>query len=142
MNVNRHNYEEYFILYMDNELANDERRQVEDFIQKHPDLKEELDILLQYKMEPDTSIVFDGKEELMMQDGYSPISMTNYEEWLMMYVDNELTPKQRIGLEEFIAANPQLKKELKILQQTKLQPEEIIFTNKESLYKKEEKVRM
>jgi hypothetical protein len=141
MNINRHNYEEYFILYMDNELASDERRQVEDFIQKHPDLKEELDVLLQYKMEPDISIIFDGKEELMMRDGYSSISMANYEEWLTMYVDNELTSKQRNGLEQFVAANPQVKKELEIFQQTKLQPEEIIFTNKESLYRREEKVR-
>ncbi|HKB44903.1 MAG TPA: hypothetical protein VKC90_10955 [Chitinophagaceae bacterium] len=141
MNINRHNYEEYFILYMDNELGSNERRQVEDFIQKHPDLKEELDVLLQYKMVPDTSIVFNGKEELMIHDGYSPISMANYEEWLTMYIDNELTSKQRNEAEQFVAANSQVKKELELLQQTKLQPEEIFFTNKESLYRREEKVR-
>ena len=141
MNINRHNYEEYFILYMDSELGSDERRQVEDFIQKHPDLKEELDVLLQYKMVPDTSIIFDGKEELMIHNGYSPISMANYEEWLTMYVDNELTFKQKNEVEQFVAANSQVKKELEILQQTKLQPEEIIFTNKELLYRREEKVR-
>jgi hypothetical protein len=142
MNINRHNYEEYFILYMDNELRSDERRQVEDFIQKHPDLKEELEILLQYKMVPDPSIVFYSKEELMIHDDDLPITMANYEEWLTMYIDNELTPKQRTGIEQFVTANPQVKKELEILQQTKLQPEEIIFINKESLYRREEKVRM
>ena len=141
MNINRHNYEEYFILYMDNELGSDERRQVEDFIQKHPDLKEELDVLLQYKMVADTSIIFDGKEELMIHNGYSPISIANYEEWLTIYVDNELTSNQRNEVEQFVAANPQVKKELEILQQTKLHPEEIIFKNKELLYRREEKVR-
>jgi hypothetical protein len=45
MNINRHNYEEYFILYMDNELDSDDRRMVEAFVLQHPDLKEELDIL-------------------------------------------------------------------------------------------------
>ena len=57
--INRHNYEEYFILYMDNELGSEERRMVEAFVQQHPDLKEELDNLLQYKLAPDTDIVFD-----------------------------------------------------------------------------------
>jgi hypothetical protein len=141
MNINRHNYEEYFILYMDNELGSDERRQVEDFIQKHPDLKEELDLLLQYKMIPDTSIIFEGKEELMIHDGYLPITMINYEEWLTLYVDNELTSEQMTRLEQFMVANPEVKKELEMLKQTKLQPEEIIFTNKKSLYRREEKVR-
>jgi hypothetical protein len=142
MNIDRHNYEEYFILYMDNELGSDDRRQVEEFIQKHPDLKEELEVLLQYKMVPDTDIVFHGKDELKIHDGFLPISMANYEEWLTMYIDNELTPKQRTAVEQFVAANQQVKKELEILQQTKLQPEEIIFTDKESLYRREEKVRM
>ena len=47
MQINRHNYEEYFILYMDNELGSTERRMVEDFVKLHPDLQEELDMLLQ-----------------------------------------------------------------------------------------------
>ena len=44
MNINYHNYEECFILYMDNELSGDERRMVEAFVQQHPELKEELDL--------------------------------------------------------------------------------------------------
>ncbi|MEK7226941.1 MAG: hypothetical protein AAB221_14820, partial [Bacteroidota bacterium] len=78
MSITRHNYEEYFILYMDNELSSDDRRMVEVFVQQHPDLKEELDILLQYKLEPDTSVVFNGKEELMKLNGETPISLSNY----------------------------------------------------------------
>jgi hypothetical protein len=37
MNINRHNYEEFFILYMDNELGSEDRRLVEEFVQKHPE---------------------------------------------------------------------------------------------------------
>jgi hypothetical protein len=141
MNINRHNYEEFFILYMDNELSSDERRMVEAFIQNNPDLKDELDSLLQYKLEPDTNIFFAGKEELIKVKGETPVSLSNYEEWLVLYMDNELTAGQRTNVEQFIAANPSLKKEVDLLLQTQLQSETIVFANKELLYRKEEKVR-
>ena len=141
MIINRHNYEEYFILYMDNELSSDERSMVEAFVQNHPDLKEELDILLQYKLVPDNNIVFKGKEELMKVKGESPVTLSNYEEWLVLYMDNELTADQRKTVEQFIAANPAVKKEVDLLLRTQLQPETIVFANKEVLYRKEEKVR-
>jgi hypothetical protein len=141
MNINRHNYEEYFILYMDNELSSDERRMVETFVQNHPDLKEELDILLQYKLVPDATIIFKGKEELMKLKGESPVTLSNYEEWLVLYMDNELTVDQQKTVEQFIAANPSVNKEVDLLLRTQLQPETIVFANKEVLYRREEKVR-
>lgn len=141
MKITRHNYEEYFILYMDNELGSEDRRMVEAFIKQNPDLKDELDNLLQYKLEPDTSVTFSGKEELLKVNGEAPISLSNYEEWLVLYTDNELTPAQEIAVEKFVAANPIAKKELGLLQKTKLQPETILFAHKQSLYRKEEKVR-
>jgi len=145
MNINHHNYEEYFILYMDNELSSDERRQVETFVQQHPDLKEELDLLLQYKLIPDTDIVFKGKKELMVPvavgiDGSTTISISNYEEWLILYMDNELSSEQKLSVKQFIATHPSVKKEFTFLQLTKLQSEEIIFSDKASLYRREEKV--
>jgi hypothetical protein len=139
--ITRHNYEEYFILYMDNELGSDERRMVEGFILQHPDLKEELDILLHYKMKPDTDVVFEGKDELMKINGESPILLSNYEEWLILYNDNELTLAQRKSVEEFMAANPVFKAEQELLMKTRVQPETIVFADKKSLYRKEEKVR-
>jgi hypothetical protein len=146
MNINLHNYEEYFILYMDNELSSDDRRQVEEFVQKNPDLKEDLDILLQYKLVPDNSIVFAGKEDLMKHgdlspDKYPDLLEANYPEWVMLYMDNELTAAQRTAVEQFMATHPAAKDELAILMRTQLQPEEIHFPNKESLYRREEKVR-
>ena len=141
MNINHHNYEEYFILYMDNELSSDDRRMVEAFVQQHPDLKEELDILLQYKLTPDTSVTYSGKEDLMKVNGDDPVTLTNYEEWLVLYMDNELTAGQKITVDKFLASNLSLKEEFALLQRTQLQPEAIIFANKASLYRTEEKVK-
>ena len=59
----------------------------------------------------------------------------------MLYMDKELNAEQKATVEQFIAANSSVKEELALLQRTKLQPEEIIFADKKSLYRKEEKVR-
>jgi hypothetical protein len=148
MNINRHNYEEYFILYMDNELSSDNRRMVEAFVQQHPDLKDELELLQQFKLTPDTSITFSGKEELLKESpafsgtgGEPVITINNYQEWFVLYADNELTPSQKEKVEKFIANNPASNVELALLQKTKLQPETIAFPDKKILYRRGEKTR-
>ena len=141
MKIDRHNYEEFFILYMDNELGSDDRRMVETFVLQHPDLKEELDLLLQYKLTPDTEILFPGKEDLVKVNGETPITLSNYEEWLVLYIDNELNADQRKAVESFMAANPSIQEELVLLERSKLHPEQIVFAGKGFLYRKEEKVR-
>ncbi len=143
MNITRHNYEEYFVLYLDNELGSDDRRQVELFVQENADLKQEMDWMLQSRLAPDTSVVFDNKEQLMKVSGTVSINTTNYEEWLLLYIDNELSAEQKTAVEQFAAAHPVVKTGLDILQKTKLQAEEeIVFPNKEILYRKEDKVRI
>ena len=139
--ITRHNYEEFFILYMDNELSSEDRRMVEAFVNLHPDLKEELDLLLQYKLEPDTTITYSGKEELLRVEHDQAPSFENYQEWLSLYIDNELSIEQKKNIELLIAGHPSIQKELRLLQRTKLQPEEIVFVDKASLYRKEEKQR-
>ena len=148
MKISRHNYEEFFLLYVDNELSSEDRRMVEDFVQLHPDLNEELELLSQFKFTPDDDIVFDNKEELLKVNlpagqagGETPVSLNNYEESFLSYIDNELTAGEKAAVEQLVKINPSVKKELDLLLQTKLQPETIVFANKESLYRKEEKIR-
>ena len=148
MNINHHNYEEYFVLYMDNELSNDDRCMVETFVQQNPHLKEELDLLFQYKLTPDSSVTYNRKEDLMKinpafsgTSGDVLVTLTNCEEWLVLYMDNELTASQKTTVDKFLAANPSLKEEFALLQRTQLQPGAIIFADKASLYRTEEKTK-
>jgi hypothetical protein len=97
--------------------------------------------LLQSKFTPETAIVFNGKEELMRSHSAS-IDHSNYDEWLVLAGDDELTVDQRLELEQFISRNPYIQKELGYYKQAKLQPDEkIVFPDKFSLYRREEKVR-
>ena len=138
MQINRHNYEEYFILYMDNELPASERRMVDEFVKLHPDLQEELSLLLQSKFTPDHSIVYGNKEDLLFANNIDDV-LANSDEWLVLYIDNELNDTQRAAIEQHVANNPEARLALEQLQRSKLQAETIIFPDKESLYRREEK---
>jgi hypothetical protein len=140
MKIDRHNYEEHFLLYIDNELNVEQKKQVEAFVSANPDLEEEFIMLQQSRLVADDSIVFEGKESLMKEE--TAINMSNYEEWLVLYVDNELTREQKLIVEKFAEANPHVKEELNLFSQTKLEPQEIVFADKASLYRREEKVRI
>ncbi len=146
MNIDRHNYEEYFLLYVDNELSVDQKKQVDLFVQENPDLEEELVMLKQSRLIPDDSIVFDRKH-LLMKEEHAPhsnsfINLNNYEQWLIMYVDDELSAEEKRAVERFALGHEHVQQELELFQQAKLQAEEIVFPDKEILYRREKTVRV
>jgi hypothetical protein len=59
MNLTRHNYEEYFLLYVDGELAADERLTVEAFLAEHLDLAEQMEDLQRAVLSPEETFSFD-----------------------------------------------------------------------------------
>jgi hypothetical protein len=143
MKVTRHNYEEFFILYMDNELGLEDRRQVELFVEVNPDLRQELDLLLQTKLVPDHDLVLQDKIQLFKKGSADTINATNYKEWLHLYIDQELTASQKLMAGDLIASHPEIQQELQLLQKAKLLPDPtVLFPNKEVLYRSEEKVRV
>ncbi|MCW3112648.1 MAG: hypothetical protein JWR18_1044 [Segetibacter sp.] len=136
MIINRHNYEELFLLYVDNELNKAEKEAVEQFVQQNPDLAEEMEMLKQAVL-PGENIEFEQKEVLYNKP--EGIALNNYEEYFLLAVDNELTQTENEEVEKFVLKHPELQDEFTLLEQTRLQPEEIIYTEKEKLYKKEGK---
>ena len=64
------------------------------------------------------------------------INRNNYDTFFLMYVDNELSITDREMVKAFAQQNPDLQDELLMLQQAVLLPEEdIVFTNKNLLFK-------
>src|ERR1700761_2216822 len=62
--ITRDNYEEFFLLYIDNELSVSDREAVEQYIANHPDLQEEWTALLHCRLLPDEQFAFPEKEAL------------------------------------------------------------------------------
>ncbi len=138
MIINRDNYEEFFLLFVDNELPETEKQAVERFVQQNPDLAEELNMLMQSRLTADEEIHFEKKEVLHQPEkaDTSLIRGENYTVYLLSYVDNELNIEEKNALEEFLFRHPRARQELEILQMTKLKADKyVVFPDKYLLYK-------
>ena len=133
--INRHNYETYFLLWVDGELSDEEQVAVDRFVAENPDLAEELSLLKSTQLQPEETIVFKDKEALFKKEGQD-ISLNNYEEWFLLYTDKELSEEQRKQLEVFVLQHPALQNDFEWLQKTRLPEEKWVFDNKELLYRK------
>lgn len=63
--VNLENYEEYMLLYADRELTPEQEKALLDFVALHPELKPELEAYAATRLQPDTAVVFAGKDALI-----------------------------------------------------------------------------
>jgi anti-sigma factor RsiW len=132
--ITRDNYEEFFLLYTDNELSAAEKQEVERFVSHHPDLREEWEALLQCRLIPDQHLGFPDKEALQKTQAGEHA----YTDYFLSYIDGELDAKDRATIEEMLRQHPQYRKELGELQQTVSHPDPaIVFPDKAGLYKKE-----
>ncbi len=135
--ITRDNYDEFFMLYVDNELSPAERRVVEAFVAENVDLKAELDILLQCRLDPEYGLIFVNRESLLKQ---TPVAQNPLpqEESLLLYIDRELDEDARRSVESLSRRDPSILRELTLLQQTVIEPDPaLVFKNKELLYKRE-----
>lgn len=129
------NYEEYFILYMDNELGPDQVQMVESFLKQHPHLQLEMDMLMETKL-PVEEIKFD-KSSLFSDNMKTPVA----EEDLLLFIDNELDSSKKKIVELELASNTAYQQQYQQILRTKLDPfEVIVHPNKKELYRHETRV--
>ncbi len=106
--INRENYEHYFIAYHEGDLADDEKIQLEDFINENPDLKKEF--LLHKKVR------FNAPENTLNKSQYKHIEDINgesfdyfdWEEWCIGYYEGDLEETKKIRLLSLAKQSPEL----------------------------------
>lgn len=125
------NYEEYFLMYVDEELTAQEKAMVDAFVQFHPDLQAELDLLLGTRLQPG-SMQFGSLENLLSDHMRSSIT----DESLLLHVDGELDEAEKEAVEKKLATDETYREQHQLLLRTKSNPAELIpYPNKEELYR-------
>jgi hypothetical protein len=194
MNINRNNYETFFLLYVDGEISPQEMLEVDAFCQKHPDLADELQLLMDTRLNPEAEIACANKAALLKLEEWDADHLTNEQltllenlgqesnthstefadaltqkEWTllqqtqlpaeavnmphkhtlikaMLWDAENLTHQQLQMLEALesgtqvpasILADPEMHKDWLLLQQTQMQPEQLVMPNKQRLYRQE-----
>ena len=134
-NINRYNYETYFLLYVDNELSAVEKNSVDEFVQSNPDLGEELAMLFQTVLQKD-DILLNKKMSLYKKE---PLS-SDVKEKLLLCLDNELNEVEKNEITNLIKSSKPVSAEWNMIQSAKLFPEsEIVYEDKKSLYRTEKR---
>lgn len=128
--INISNYESYLLSYIDGELNETELAALELFLEKHPQFRQELELLEGTKLVPDKQFVFDNKAAL-----YKTASV-DYEALMLGYIDGELTAEEEAVLQAHLQQHPAARQELALFQATRLTPDtSIVFQDKASLYR-------
>ena len=128
------NYEEFFVLYMDNELSNDEMRQVDAFLIEHPDLQAEFEILAGTKLPAETFVI--NKEDLLADS----MKLNTIDEELLLYIDDELSADKKKIVELELSSNSNYQLQHQLLLNAKLDAgETIIYPDKRELYHRTER---
>lgn len=139
--INISNYEEFLLSAVDGELNGEEMAALEVFMQQHPDVRKELELLQGLKLQPDGGMKFGNRE--MLYRNTEGLSVNNYGGFLLDYVDNELSMSERTELDALIRQHPHIQKDLMLLQASKLSPDlSVTFGDKASLYRNNQRTRV
>ncbi len=136
--INKDNYEEYFLLYVDNELTQAEQEEVEAYVAEHPDLTMELQMFLDTKLDLE-DVEMNDKQQLYRSEETGLINQDNVEEFQVLLLDNELDETGVAALASYHANHDEAVKNFDWLKKVKLPEETIVFPDKNTLYRTEKK---
>ncbi|MCC6837504.1 MAG: hypothetical protein IT234_03090 [Bacteroidia bacterium] len=130
MNINKHNYEAFFLDYHEGNLAPQEVAELLLFLEQHPELKEEFESFENFSLtEDEMNIQFKNKSELKKE-----ITPENIDEFLVKKVEGELLPTENDILEKYIKQHPHFQKDLELYKRARVSSDHsIVFDKKTDL---------
>jgi len=136
MDINRDNYEAYFLDFAEGRLSAEQEELLYRFLKFNPDLADEMELLEIQPLQPGTEVcpsreklkmVFPGKDE--------DITDANFDMYCIARLENDLQPEEEERLDKYLEENPLKQVDYKYYQSTKLIKKEIPFPGKSHLKK-------
>lgn len=130
--ISRSNYEIWFIDFIDGKLNAEDEKTLFRFMDEHPDLKEELDSLVNTALRA-PEISFGRKDSLYRKP--EEITTSQFDYLCAAHVENDLTPEQEAELEKIIESDKSKSEILGLFRKTKLVAPALSYPAKKSLYR-------
>lgn len=136
INISRNNYEEYFLDFHDGQLSPDDEKNLFSFLDKNPDLKEELGHLEKNsRINKNKNVLFVNKNALKKTSIFGELTEDNFDELCIAMIEDDLNENEKLKFNEFLKIASR-QKDLELYKLTKLSPEySIIFKDKPKIKK-------
>lgn len=138
MKINRTNYEEFVIGYLDGSLGTVETAELLVFLEQNPDLKEEASDLASISLKPDAEILFNYKDVLVQPADKDAIHLnsSNYNHYFVAACEGDLSEVGLKAVESFILSNPGLRSDYELFRLARLKADKKILYPEHSSLKK------
>jgi hypothetical protein len=92
--INRHNYEIFFIDYLDGNLSPSQEKQLWSFLKENPDLKDELENFEPVEISSEKQ-PFPEKQQLKKTVLLDESNRSNFDELCIRYIEGDLSLKEK-----------------------------------------------
>jgi len=133
MQINRSNYEIWFIDWLDGNLNNIQVEKLIQFLKENPDLKNEFDELNSVRLKP-TEKTLPNKNHL--KKSTENISDSQFEFICIAYTENDLSAEQCSELKEIVDRDTDKKRIFELFQKTKFNPTPVSYKGKNLLIRR------
>lgn len=133
MKPDRSNYEIWFIDWLDGNLDSNQIEELNIFLDKNPDLREEFRELSPVVIEHSDS-QYKNKKSLMRSP--ADISESQFEYLSVAFLENDLTTEQKTDLIEITELDADKKRSFELIQKTRISPVSLIYAHKSKLLRR------
>ena len=131
MDINRNNYESFFMDYLDGGMPPDQVIELMSFLKENPDLKTELEEFEEINIKPYNKR-FESKTSLKKS---FIVNDSNFDNFCIASLEGDLTKEEMTLFQTWLQQNPLKAREFELYKKTRLIPEKITFDFKSTLKK-------
>ncbi|MDF1571501.1 MAG: hypothetical protein P1P82_07795 [Bacteroidales bacterium] len=131
MNINRNNYEAYFLDFIEGRLSPEQEAVLRRFLKFNPDLAQELTAFELHTVAA-PHLPFPKKESLKKElpVGETGVNDASFDMYCVAFLEGDLSENQREAFEAYLAQHPVRKKELEAFKATYLVPARVAYPHK------------